>query len=44
MTAELYRGLADLPAFNPDQDGDLVPEPVGLNEVWLAIVRHLKPE
>jgi NAD(P)H-dependent FMN reductase len=28
VTAVLYHGLADLPAFNPDHDGDLVPEPV----------------
>lgn len=24
----MYQGLADLPAFNPDHDGDVVPEPV----------------
>jgi NAD(P)H-dependent FMN reductase len=24
----LYQGLAGLPAFNPDDDGDVVPEPV----------------
>ena len=28
VTTALYRGLADLPAFNPDLDGDHVPEPV----------------
>jgi chromate reductase, NAD(P)H dehydrogenase (quinone) len=28
VTTVLYRGLADLPAFNPDLDGDDVPEPV----------------
>jgi chromate reductase, NAD(P)H dehydrogenase (quinone) len=28
VTTALYRGLAALPAFNPDHDGDHVPEPV----------------
>src|ERR1700761_7768181 len=28
VTTALYGGLADLPAFNPDLDGDHVPEPV----------------
>jgi chromate reductase, NAD(P)H dehydrogenase (quinone) len=28
VTTVLYRGLAALPAFNPDHDGDRVPEPV----------------
>ena len=28
VTAELYDGLAGLPAFNPDQDGAQVPPPV----------------
>lgn len=28
VTTVLYRGLGILPAFNPDQDGDRVPEPV----------------
>ncbi len=28
VTAVLYHGLADLPAFNPDHDGDLLPEAV----------------
>jgi chromate reductase, NAD(P)H dehydrogenase (quinone) len=28
VTTVLYRGLAALPAFNPDHDGELVPEPV----------------
>lgn len=28
VTTALYLGLADLPAFNPDLDGDHVPEPV----------------
>lgn len=28
VTTVLYQGLADLPAFNPDHDGDVVPEPV----------------
>jgi chromate reductase len=27
VTAVLYQGLAGLPAFNPDHDGDLLPEP-----------------
>ncbi|MBJ8338665.1 NAD(P)H-dependent oxidoreductase [Antrihabitans sp. YC3-6] len=31
--AHLYEGLAGLPAFNPDDDGDIVPEPV-------AALRH----
>ena len=28
VTAVLYDGLADLPAFNPDDDGDRLPAPV----------------
>jgi chromate reductase, NAD(P)H dehydrogenase (quinone) len=28
VTTVLYRGLETLPAFNPDRDGDRVPEPV----------------
>jgi chromate reductase len=28
VTTVLYQGLAGLPAFNPDHDGDLLPEPV----------------
>lgn len=28
VTAVLFHGLAALPAFNPDHDGELVPEPV----------------
>jgi chromate reductase, NAD(P)H dehydrogenase (quinone) len=28
VTTVLYDGLADLPAFNPDDDGDRLPEPV----------------
>jgi chromate reductase len=28
VTAVLYDGLADLPAFNPDEDGDRLPEAV----------------
>jgi putative NADPH-quinone reductase len=28
VTAVLYQGLAGLPAFNPDHDGDLPPDPV----------------
>lgn len=28
VTTVLYQGLASLPAFNPDDDGDTVPEPV----------------
>lgn len=28
VTTVLYHGLADLPAFNPDHDGELLPEPV----------------
>lgn len=28
VTAVLYQGLAALPAFNPDHDGETVPEPV----------------
>jgi chromate reductase len=28
VTTALYRGLGILPAFNPDQDGDRLPEPV----------------
>jgi chromate reductase, NAD(P)H dehydrogenase (quinone) len=28
VTATLYHGLAALPAFNPDHDGEFVPEPV----------------
>lgn len=30
VTAVLYQGLADLPAFNPDHDVDVVPEPVAV--------------
>ena len=29
VTAVLYQGLAGLPAFNPDHDGEVVPDPVG---------------
>jgi chromate reductase len=29
VTATLYEGLAGLPAFNPDDDGETVPDPVG---------------
>jgi NAD(P)H-dependent FMN reductase len=28
VTTALYQGLAGLPAFNPDHDGELLPEPV----------------
>jgi NAD(P)H-dependent FMN reductase len=28
VTAVLYQGLAGLPAFNPDDDGEFLPEPV----------------
>jgi len=28
VTTALYQGLARLPAFNPDHDGDLLPDPV----------------
>jgi chromate reductase, NAD(P)H dehydrogenase (quinone) len=28
VTTVLYQGLAGLPAFNPDHDGDLLPDPV----------------
>jgi NAD(P)H-dependent FMN reductase len=37
VTAELYDGLAGLPAFNPDQDGAQVPAPVaGLRDQLAA--------
>ncbi len=37
VTTELYQGLAGLPAFNPDHDGDLLPEPAA--ELRRAIER-----
>ncbi|HEU5419611.1 MAG TPA: NAD(P)H-dependent oxidoreductase [Streptosporangiaceae bacterium] len=36
VTAELYDGLAGLPAFNPDQDGADVPAPVAVLREQIA--------
>jgi chromate reductase, NAD(P)H dehydrogenase (quinone) len=48
VTAVRYEGLAALPAFNPDLDGDRLPElaaqlrrRVEIAEVWDALLSHL---
>jgi chromate reductase, NAD(P)H dehydrogenase (quinone) len=50
VTPVLYGGLADLPAFNPDHDGDLLPAAAaGLRgeigaavaDVWAAVLARL---